>query len=177
MGAHIDRDARISPTIERCVCLHAKQRHEVAGFDGECIAEGCRCAAFELRLPQSADAPTPPPFSAPRLAPVSLTTIEQTLTAARELSDKRTTLVVTRVEHLVAELRNRIYAERNKARDAELEAEIKQLDAGTQRRGVPDKTCTECGQTGLRNLGVHRRNKHGYRRPSVAQPAPAEAAS
>ena len=94
----------------RCVCGHNQGRHEVPGFDGECIAEGCRCTKFVAKLPEvSAPTGTPGPLVPPRRA---TDTVEALVAAARDTGDRRALLVIGRIQSMTAELRHLVAAHR-----------------------------------------------------------------
>ena len=80
---------------ERCQhCGHSLQRHELAGFEGECVADGCRCRAFRSVSPE----------------PSRIRSVEQLVAVARETGDRRALLVIGRIQSMAAELQALIAA-------------------------------------------------------------------
>lgn len=117
---------------ERCVCLHSKDRHELPGFQGECVAEGCRCTEYRPRHPASQSVTSTRP--APEPKPARIETVEQLVEAARETGDKRALLVIGRLQSMTAELHALVAAHRaNQAaqaareRDAQYQAQLATL--------------------------------------------------
>lgn len=99
----------------RCACGHNQGKHEIPGFDGECIAEGCRCTQYRAKLPEPVPASPPVARQAGATAPSTparLDTVEQLVAAARETGDKRALLVIGRLQSMVAELHALIAAHR-----------------------------------------------------------------
>ena len=99
----------------RCVCGHNQGKHEIPGFDGECISEGCRCTQYRAKLPELV--PASPPVARPAGAtapstPARLDTVEALVAAARETGDKRALLVIGRIQSMAAELSALIAAHR-----------------------------------------------------------------
>ena len=88
----------------RCVCGHNQGAHEVAGFDGECVRDGCRCTQYRAKLPEVVAQPTPLPGTRPAAVPARIDTVEQLVAAARETGDKRALLVIGRIQSMTAEL-------------------------------------------------------------------------
>ena len=165
-----------SEHVARCVCGHNQRRHEGPGFDGECVADGCRC---ELWRPVSTvTAAAPPVVAAPAPRPSSPVSVEQVVQAARVYGDKRARLVADRVEHLTAELRALLAAAAARARDEAAQAQIRELPTarvqGQQRRKPTiergEFPCPDCGKVfeTRQGVGPHRRKAHGYRRGDAA---------
>ena len=163
----------------RCVCGHNPGAHEVPGFDGECVRDGCRCTKFVAKLPEvSAPTGTPGPLVPPRR---STDTVEALVAAARDTGDRRALLVIGRIQSMAAELRHLVAAhranlaaqaarERDEQYRAALAAMPKAARPRTSRKGekrARDKVCPICGQAEIANLGVHKRNAHGIRRESA----------
>lgn len=110
----------------RCVCGHNQARHEVPGFDGECIAEGCRCTSYTERQPAIAP-PAPLPTNQPTDRTGRIDTVEQLVAVARELGDRRALLVIGRIQSMAAELHALIAAHHARARDDAYKAQLAQL--------------------------------------------------
>lgn len=159
----------------RCRCGHNKARHDVAGFDGECIGEGCRCIRYrEVER-------TGPPATAGSAGRTDVGLPPQTaqiLKAGRASGDRRAQLVADRIEALCTELGALLKAEAARAaadaareRAAQLKREIaaQPKAVGGHRASPPPATgvCPECGKPGLRNVGAHRTKAHGYRAAPV----------
>lgn len=100
-------EARASAGAQRCECGHPAQRHELPGFDGECVSEGCRCTTYRPRLTAVAPAllgrPVPTPVRSG---------IEQMIAQGKRSQSKRTRALVDRLESEVADLYGRLKAER-----------------------------------------------------------------
>lgn len=148
--------------VARCVCGHNRQRHEVPGFDGECIAEACTCKTFR---------PVTPAAGPVRVAPTPVT-VEQTVRVAKVFGDTRARLVAERIEHLTVELKALLAAGRAKAHADHTAAQIKSLpkprgeDKTTRNVNYGEFPCPEDGcdfvSTTAQGRGAHRRWQHGY---------------
>lgn len=150
----------------RCLCGHPKQRHDVPGFNGECIADGCRCAVYQPRQPVTVPQRQPVPH-----------TLEQIIGAAKTVGSKRARLTAERIEHLADELRHLLAADRAKARADVKAREIANLPKAAQPSGVvkreltveygefpcPEEGCDFTART-KSGIGPHRRYVHGFRR-------------
>jgi hypothetical protein len=158
---------------ERCRCSHTRARHELPGFDGECVATDCRCTEFRLVEHEIAQPPAP----ARRDPAVSgvLNTVEQVVAIARSIGTRRMLLTAARVDHQVAELRALIVAERAKARDEAARQQIVAIDRETKAtakaRKPPKQPAGEgphaCGREGCdrsfittQAAAMHRRRAH-----------------
>lgn len=177
-----------------CRCGHLQHRHEVPGFDGECVADGCRCTEFRAR-----DQGTVPARSTTRPAvsiPTSQTiaqpgpaapTISDLIGAGKRSEVKRTVALAEKLEALALDLRGRLADERKAAIEArerqaqqaaaraEIERLQRQLAAAKAKLGgaaAADHPCPSCPQrfTTAGNLGRHRRDMHGEERTSGDYP-------
>ena len=176
------RDARALSTA-RCVCGHNQTRHEIPGFDGECISEGCRCTQYRAKLPEPV--PASPPVARPASAtapstPARIDTVEQLVAAARETGDKRALLVIGRIQSMTAELHALVAAHRaNQAaqaareRDEQYKAQLAAMPKVRKAKAVKPKTprnpnalipCPEDGcefrAGSATGLASHRRSTH-----------------
>lgn len=118
-----ERDRRAQLAVTPCQCGHARRRHELPGFDGECVADGCRCTTYRPRLPSSDSVevvlPVRRPFAGALGVPAPARSgVEQVIAAGKQSASKRTVAIAERIETWVADLYRRLRAERE-ARDAE----------------------------------------------------------
>lgn len=176
------RDVRAAVAGERCECGHNQQRHQVPGFDGECVADGCRCDLYRRR-----DTISPFPGIRPALAPrppVARSGIEQLLDAAARSGSKRTQALAQRILADVTDLYSRVKAERaavaaetaaasaravvnaTLAKPAALPVEdltVKPERAASVRKPSTPKTCPQCGKVCASGTGLsaHTRTAHG----------------
>lgn len=134
---------------EHCECGHALQRHEVPGFDGECVSDGCRCAKYR---PRSTTVDLTPPATAPVTAPAPAKpappavvqaarpggpTAEQIIAAGKRSTSKRTSGLAVRIEAHLTDLTQRVRDERKgaeerrekTARQEAARAEVERLSA------------------------------------------------
>lgn len=44
-----ERQRRAELHTEVCACGHKKDKHELPGFDGECVGDGCKCRRFRSK--------------------------------------------------------------------------------------------------------------------------------
>lgn len=180
MGA-AEVTARSGTASPRCRCGHAKPRHDLPGFDGECVAEGCRCHLFsvvQIAAVSTAAVPAHNPASG------ALTTVEQVVSIARSLGTRRMLLTVARVDHLVAELRALIMADRAKARAEAAREQIDAIDTESKATAKAHKPVGHlpCGHPGCvrtftsgQGVALHRRRVHegfspGRKPASTTQP-------
>lgn len=174
-------DARAATPVDYCArCSHNRRRHELPGFAGECVSDGCRCGAFLPRTQHVAIPASPPRLPSPR------SDLAVLVEAGKRSASKRTRAVAERVETFAADLHGRLRAEREQREAQEALAAAKTVTdvpmptvdplpaedlvgapnaSPLKGRELPaDKTCPECGKSGLKQLGAHRRFAHGYRR-------------
>lgn len=115
----------VAPAV-RCECGHNQARHELPGFDGECVAELCRCTLYRPVTPAT---PTAPDVPAKPAAMPKARTVEQLVDVARGTGDKRALLVIGRIQALTDELRALVAAHYARARDGEYQRLLKALPA------------------------------------------------
>lgn len=134
----------------RCECGHNQSRHEIRGFDGECIGESCHCKSF--RPVERARAVAALPVGRPE--PTRLT-VEQLLRLASASGDRRTVALAGKVARAVGELRTMLAA----LRVARLTPGRAPLVNGSGEHlcGAPD-----CDRTfpSAQGLSLHRRRAH-----------------
>ena len=181
-------DLRATNTV-RCRCGHNPARHEVPGFDGECIAEACRCTRYETAMPQPVPTRPAPPAPASRptapSAPARIDTVEQLVAAARETGDKRALLVIGRIQSMTAELSALIAAHRAntaaqaaRERDEQFKAQLAAMPKVPGKRTVTrtqgSHPCPEdgCDYTATTPQGraAHHRNVHQNLRLACGNP-------
>ncbi len=175
-------------TSDVCKCSHAKARHELSGFDGECVADACRCRAFRPQAGPVPAAPTPPTVKAlvqaidatpPKAAPA--VSVDELLAKAKQSDLKPIVRLAERIEALAEDLRARVTeedaAEAVKAHIAKLTKQLADAKAKLQRvgrgKGKPAAepggvSCPDCPKTfgSAQGLSMHRFRAHGYRKAS-----------
>lgn len=120
-----------------CRCGHNKSRHDMAGFDGECVAGACTCKGFRPRTEEPVPIPVQRPVAtagpiqhaaiiparpAPRQPnPNAGPTVDQILTAGRRSEFKRTVGLAEKITTLLVVLRERLHEERKSSVDRERE--------------------------------------------------------
>lgn len=183
------------PRFRDCKCGHPKLSHEL-DLAPQCIAENCTCLGYRpdvLPQPQpSRLAHTPPANVTPMRS-----TLDALIREGKASDRANTRKLAERVESLAGDLSSRLDADREAAEErrraqaakeavarevAELEAKLAAAKAKLRGRPVlaakgkpgpkadapADGICPDCGQGGLRNVGVHRANKHGWRKDGAA---------
>lgn len=129
-----------APRFARCKCGHAKERHEIPGFDGEC-SHDCKCPAYRPDAPAAPPVASPipparqpapvahlpeparprggdrPPTSPAPAAALPDSSFERLIAAGKRSPRKGTVAIAERVERQAVELRERLIAERQAAED------------------------------------------------------------
>jgi hypothetical protein len=156
----------------RCECGHNQQRHEMAGFDGECVADGCRCKKF--RPVEQAVAAARAPLGRP---PQQAVTVERLLAVAHASGDKRCVLLAAKIGHELQEIRARLAALRAKASADAIQARLAQVPGHSARpsgpRPVVEVPCSRegCGRVFASSQGraLHERRAHDGFDPNAAK--------
>lgn len=134
-----ERQRRAELHTEVCACGHKKDKHELPGFDGECIGDGCKCrqyrsaqAVAQLPPPKNAGLAHTPPGSPPGRVAAQPTVhpepgiavrgerpppLELLLQAGQRSSIARTVALTEKIALLLHDLRGRLTDERQSAEE------------------------------------------------------------
>lgn len=166
MGARDVTTISYTGPAVRCECGHNQTRHDLPGFDGECIADGCRCTLWRPVQPA-----TEPGRPAAPAGPPKVETVEQLVQVARGTGDKRALLLIGRVQAITDELRALVAAHYARARDDAYKAKLAGLPNPANGRkpsvGYGEYLCDApgCGHVAATAQGraAHRRAVHEQR--------------
>lgn len=188
-----------------CKCKHSLAQHKLPSLAPQCSAPGCTCLKYRddgaAKLAQPAVTFTPPtPETRAAVAavapPATVTTpppgllviderptVEQLLTAGARSTNKRIANLASKIDDLVAGLREQLRHETETAAArqeiADLEAKLAAARNKIRKPAKPKKPsapkvgphqCPECPDsfTAAHGLTMHRIRKHGYRKNPAA---------